>query len=294
MALLPNLGPHTDGVLIATDEAQAEDVSNTLDSLLDNSVNAVGSVDCAAGGTITVTDDVYFGSTTIKLTGAPAADFTLDIPNNDRDVKIWNTSGKVATVDTITGSSKTFPVADGNKVRLQVDGVEIELIATMSPRFHALDITALREIGPAVANEISDAPLTTATTPSLKRVNLATDKALVVEWASSNSDEVQFPTFPMPPDLDSAEDLTIHLLAKMGGGTDTPTIDVQVFDAIGDTEMGGVTAALSSTLAELSVTITAANVSGHPLGFLNISLVPGAHTTDALTLYAAWVEYVRK
>ncbi len=159
-----------------------------------------------------------------------------------------------------------------------------------------LDITSLREI---VTDEIAvDANhgglLTSDSTPVLKRVSTSTDKALKVEWAGGNVDEVQFPTVFMPPDLDETVDVTIHLLAKMSAAGDTPTIDVQVFDGIGDTEMGGATAALSDTLAELSVTIANANISGHPTGFFNIALIPGTHATQLVELYAAWIEYVRK
>ncbi|MFQ6029149.1 MAG: hypothetical protein ACE5Q6_16845, partial [Dehalococcoidia bacterium] len=104
-------------------------------------------------------------------------------------------------------------------------------------------------------------------------------------------DEAQFPPVPMPPELDENRDVTVHLLARMTGATDTPTIDVQVFDAIGDTEMGGDTPALSDILQELTVTLASADISGNPLGFLNISLIPGAHATDALDPFAAWIEY---
>ncbi len=160
----------------------------------------------------------------------------------------------------------------------------------------ALDITSLREI---VSDETdTDANhggiLTLDSTPRLKRVTTSTDKAFKVEWIGGNVDEVQFPPVFMPPDFDSSIDATVHLLAKMSAAGDVPTIDVQVFDGIGDTEMGGPTAALSSTLAELSVTLTAATLSGHPLGFLNISLIPGTHATQLVELYAAWIEYTRK
>ncbi len=161
-----------------------------------------------------------------------------------------------------------------------------------------LDITMLREIATNDIDTRANAGglLGSDTTPALKRENLATDKSLVVFWAAGNVDEAQFPTVPMPPDLDETKDVTIHLVAQMDGviGPDTPTIDVQVFDGVGDTEMGSPTAALSSTLAELTVTIVAANISGNPLGFLNISLIPGAHANDGIELRASWLEYTRK
>ncbi len=162
--------------------------------------------------------------------------------------------------------------------------------------FIILDITSLREIA---TDEIDvDANhggiLTLDSTPRLKRVTTSTDKALKVEWVGGNVDEVQFASVPMPPDLNASVNVTIHLLARMNAAGDTPTIDVQVFDGIGDTEMGGATAALSSTLAELTVTIANANISGNPTGFFSISLVPGAHATQLIELYGAWIEYTRK
>lgn len=172
-----------------------------------------------------------------------------------------------------------------------------KLSTTLKTGFIPLDITSLREIA---SNDIQALAahgglLTSDSDPALARVNGATDKALRVVWdTAADTDEVQFPPVAMPPDLDASTDLTIHLLMAMGGATDTPTVDVQVFDAVGDTEMGGATGAVTgTTVAEYSVTIANANVSGHPTGFLNIALVPGAHTNDALYLYAAWVEYTR-
>ena len=162
--------------------------------------------------------------------------------------------------------------------------------------FIMLDLAALRAVA---TNDIDTSAnhggiLTNDTTPELKRVNVATDKALKVEWIGANVDEVTWGNVPMPPDLDETVDVTIHLVAKMSAAGDVPTIDIQVFDGIGDTEMGGATAALSSSLAEVSVTIANANITGHPLGWFNISLVPGAHTTQLIELYAAWIEYTRK
>lgn len=227
----------------------------------------------------------------VQATGAPTRAFDFDsdsdavrgafIPVIDGDVNA-KTSWMHTTAGAITlgSTSLTF--------------------AKMEPTVGKLDLSlgSLREIASDdIPNTAATPPgglLTSDTTPAYGRVNGATDKALRVLWVATNSDEVQFPPTFMPPDIDSDQDLTIHLLADMSGATDTPTIDVQVFDGVGDTEMGGATAAVTSTLAELTVTIAAADLSGHPLGFLNIALVPGAHTTDDLRVYGAWVEYARK
>ncbi len=172
--------------------------------------------------------------------------------------------------------------------------------------FIPLDITSLREIGVDTANQIGNAAdgaakgsggiLAADTTPALKRLNLATDKALIVDWPLGNLDEVQYPPLIMPPDLSEVIDLTLHFLVRMSGGTDTTThFDVQVFDGIGDTEMGGITSNFTSSLAELTVTIANANVSGNPTGVLNVALVPTtAHGTDSIQLFGSWMEYTKK
>lgn len=128
---------------------------------------------------------------------------------------------------------------------------------------------------------------------SMARVNGATDKAPRIVFKLNTTGELQFPTIPLPHDLDDASDMTVNLWAGMGGATDTPTIDVQAFFNVGDTECGGATAALAATAALKTVTLAAADVPAYP-GFLNLSLVPAAHTNDAIYLYAAWVTYTRK
>ncbi len=162
--------------------------------------------------------------------------------------------------------------------------------------FIPLDITALRKIASNAIQNLAahGGQMASDSAPILQRVNGATDKALRITWAASAVDEVQFPPVPMPPDFDGDAGASVHLLCAMAGATNAPTIDVQVFDGIGDTEMGSATAAVTgTTIAEYSAALTAANTAGHPTGFLNIALVPAAHGTDALYLYAAWIEYTR-
>lgn len=165
-----------------------------------------------------------------------------------------------------------------------------------APGHIPLDLTSLREIATNDIQALSahGGLLASDSDPSLARVNGATDKALRVIWDTSNdTDEAAFPPVPWPADLDPDVDVTVHLMAAMESTNDTPKIDVQAFEGVGDTEMGEKTAALSDTLAEVTATLGAADITGHP-GFLNLALVPEAHTNDALYLYAAWIEYTRK
>jgi hypothetical protein len=221
------------------------------------------------------------------------------------DTVMTDTVGRAITWTTKNaklGYALTAAAAAGEKIEVLLFplGPDVSTAKGTIP----LDICALREV---VSNDIGDSVadesgagtaqgggyLTNQTTPLLQRVNAATDKALRVAWAASDSTEVQFPPVMLPQDFDSGTDFTVHLYAGMAGATDTPTIDVQAFNLIGDTEMGGATGALSDTAGEVSATIANASVAAAP-GFLNIALVPGAHTTDILWIYGAWIEYTRK
>ena len=232
------------------------------------------SVDDNVGGGISVGDKLYYHDT---QTGEPATSINNDPVDADAVV------GEALEAVTAAATSTINVLVYGGVVK-------------PSKGFIPLDITALREIA---TNDIQNLAahgglLASDSDPALARVNGATDKALRVTWdAAADTDEVAFPPVAMPPDLDASRDITIHLLAVMGGTTDTPTIDVQVFDGVGDTEMGGATGALSDSLQELSVTIANGDIAGPPTGFLNIALVPAAHTNDDLHLYAAWIEYTR-
>lgn len=168
--------------------------------------------------------------------------------------------------------------------------------------FIPLDITSLREVesndipprADGTSGDTYGGLLALDSVPILERSNDATDKSLRVHWIVDGVEEVIFPPIPMPPDLDEAADVTVHLVVEMSGASDTPTIDIQAWDGVGDTEMGGASGALADGITEVSVTLSAANISGHPTGFLNIQLVPGGHSTDAIYLYAVWIEYTKK
>ena len=127
------------------------------------------------------------------------------------------------------------------------------------------------------------------TSPKLIRVSTSTDKCLTISWASSTSIEI-FQAIQYPPDMDVTATYVVNLRLK-SGSTDTPVVAVGVFEGIGDTNRGGNTGASASTISTISATITP--TTGFP-NFAAVSLIPAAHTTDALTMYAAWITYTRK
>ncbi len=126
--------------------------------------------------------------------------------------------------------------------------------------------------------------------PYLARVNGATDPSFRVVWPAGDVTPVQFPALEWPPDVDGAADLTVSLKAGMSGAVDTPVIAVGAYEDVGDTNFGGNTAALAAAVAEKTVTLAAADFTGHPKT-LNLLLTPGTHNTDAVYLYSAGLEY---
>lgn len=129
--------------------------------------------------------------------------------------------------------------------------------------------------------------------PLLERSNGATDKSVRVSWASASVKEIQLPVVTWPSDLDPTQPVIVKLLAGMkAASVNTPVIAVGAFEGVGGTNLGGNTAALSTTLAVVSVSLT---VVGYP-GFISLSLTPGAHATGSndVYLYGAWMEFARK
>lgn len=193
----------------------------------------------------------------------------------------------VVTASITDSNVTTDKIADANVTAAK-------LSATLKTGFIPLDLTTARIISSNAIQATTEGGVPDSNTaPALARQNGATDKILSLSWAAASVVEIQFANIAYPPDLDDASNVEIHLLAKMAGATDTPTLAIGYFEGIGDTNAGGNTAAITgTTLTEYSVAITAANIGTHP-NMAAITITPAAHGTDALFVYAAWVEYTR-
>jgi hypothetical protein len=105
------------------DLPQKEVGFNDAMNMLDRSVTEELEIDCTAGGTIVVTAAQY-RHFPLKLIGSPGAGFNLDLPDGDRYIVIWNDSGQIATVDTVSGGAAAVVVAVGARQKIIVDGVD--------------------------------------------------------------------------------------------------------------------------------------------------------------------------
>lgn len=128
-------------------------------------------------------------------------------------------------------------------------------------------------------------------TPKLERINAATDPALRLQWAASNSDAVEF-SLALPEDFDDTKDVEVKIRAAMAGSTDEPTFTVSTFPDEGGTEISDSTGAVSGTDYGW-VTATVSNADLSSPNVLNITLTPDAHTTDALYVTAIRVKVWR-
>lgn len=168
-----------------------------------------------------------------------------------------------------------------------------KLATTLKTGFIPVSLADVREIttGAFINAAGNGGILATDTTPILNTINGDTDGAWRLAWAASNSDAIGF-QMPLPPDLDEASVVEIHLRAYMAGATDTPVISADSYFDEGDTKVEDDSTALDATPTEKIITIAAADV---PAGAqtLSVELTPGAHTTDILYVTAIWVEYTR-
>ncbi len=116
-------------------------------------------------------------------------------------------------------------------------------------------------------------------------------------------------TFVMPPDVDIASDMVLHLLAsKTGTEAAATTFGVTAFnnrptaqalyDA--DADFGGASSAMPNpgidkAVEEVTLALAAANLAAFPnCVTLTIRPTAGTLTTDDVILHAAWIEYKKK
>ena len=93
--------PNLDITHVAAAQNQKEVTVNDAIDKLDLASNDTVDIDCSAGNTAVSAAD-YRENFLLRLTGTPAADFTLTLPDGKRVVAIHNTTAKAATLQTAT------------------------------------------------------------------------------------------------------------------------------------------------------------------------------------------------
>lgn len=180
-------------------------------------------------------------------------------------------------------------------VRVDFGSSEGTLSPLLMTGFIPVPLTQWREVGSndIQALENHGGILAKDSTPILEYTNGDTDSALRLRFAANDVNPIVAQT-PLPPDLDTDQALEIHFRAAMAGATNSPVVSADSYFNEGDTKVEDDSAAVSGTsVAEKVITIAAADI---PAGAqtLTVELTPGAHGTDALYIYATWIEYTRK
>ena len=160
--------------------------------------------------------------------------------------------------------------------------------------FIPVPLAILREV---VANDIPAAAshgglLAKDTTPNLEFTNGDTDSCLRLEWPIANVDPVAF-SVPLPPDLDTSADITLHCRIASGGTTNAVGFTLDTYFNEGDAKVEDATATNQTTAyLEKTATIAAADI---PAGAqtMTVELTPVAHTPDIMYCTAIWLEYTR-
>lgn len=128
MAALPHLsvgGAQPDAEHLVAGQVNADVPVNSMADLLDGSMNGTIDIDCTAGGTITLTADQWTRNYRFRLTGTPAAAFTVATPASNRRGYFENTAGQDSTIQVTGGGGDSVTLRDGGKRPIFCDSTHI-------------------------------------------------------------------------------------------------------------------------------------------------------------------------
>ncbi len=225
---LNNLGAHTKGGLLTEGQDTKEDTSNDLDNLLSDSQHKPTTFVTTAGGTLNLDTpqanlDQYLESGLIRLTGSPAAPYTLILPDGNKRIAFENVSGQTATIDTVTGATPTQTLLDTILKTYHVRGIEISVVADIGSATGIL--LADGTVNPTGAFNWADFEIARAELKDYAETRTAPAAAATIDLDLENGnvfeptiDENTVFTFSKPPVTGSAGSFTLVLHQDGTGG----------------------------------------------------------------------------
>lgn len=139
---LPQSGPHPNAVdMSGLPQVWREILSNSRDWVNASNLNRPHTLDVSAGGTIALTIDQQYAGSLIRLTGAPAGAFTIQMFDGNADgtaLIFENVSGQTATIDTASGAASPVSVPTGEVKAIQTYGIEIVVTGSIGLQVGAL------------------------------------------------------------------------------------------------------------------------------------------------------------
>ena len=293
------------GTNIVYADAGEQAIGTTLEAIASGDpgpvklVNAPGTVLVTAGEAFAVQAVLYNGTSGVvqDTSSGTAIGTALEAATAAGDIiemMPWNVIGTTAATTTVTDAGAL------------VTGVTVEAVLAefathiQSAQHHIpLPLATWRAVDTNAIADITNTPATdddyggllhAGSVPILQLTNGDTDSALRLHWAASDSNPIIIQAV-LPPRIDATADIVVHLRAAMSGTTNTPTIASDIYLQEGDTKVEDASAAITgATVAEYTITFGNADLTAGDQT-ITIELTPGAHTTDALYVYATWIEY---
>jgi predicted RecA/RadA family phage recombinase len=218
----------------------------------------------------------------------------------------YDATGEVATLTTAGNAGIGLCIEDA-------DTTDTEVFVDLEPGDVMLHLTSAQKTLPVAllgATELDGTILAAfgdgaSPTPGIDTLG---NEAIGIRWNNHATPDPVIISVPIPTDLDASADLTVHVLAAKTGATlaDATTFDVGVFFLTSgmlyasDADCGGTTDAMdgdatANTLQEVSVTVSATDISGAP-GVITLTLQPtdGKLGTDDVIVVGFWIEYTGK
>ena len=219
-----------------------------------------------------------------------AIGIALDVATASGDIIEYEPFGVLSTTAATVSiaDAGTFTTTETVEAALQEIYQDIKSIQQFIP----ISLMTFREttnfdVGNIVAN---GGVLASDTTPLLEAINAATDGCQRISWASGDVTQIMT-QISLPPNLDEAKDPVLHVRIASEGTTDAVGFTVDTFFNEADTKVVDTTATNQTvTYLEKTATIGASDVPSNSQ-VLTIGLTPVAHTTDAMYLTGAWLEY---
>lgn len=130
-------------------------------------------------------------------------------------------------------------------------------------------------------------------TPSLTYTDgTGTDHALRVTWGATATGNI-VAQIPLPPGLDTDENVFIRVVKQSSGSTDTRTMDADVWFDTGDTVVQG-SATMTTSVTAASITIAAASVPANAATMTLKLQCTTDGTTDSGYLYSVGISYTQE
>lgn len=259
--------------------------------------NKCGGVAELAAGTYTIPtlesgqDFFYFwvnATGSVTITGAAtmsSGDVALVVETSTGawSSLLFQATGSSLSADDVSYTSND---TDASGVASALD-VIFAALKSSDTQWVGVPLTAFREVDSSgdVGNAAAIGGVLASDTTPIFEADAA--EAMDIRWAANDVDIIAAQV-ALPPNFDGTQDVTINLLVQASGTSNAPSFSILTnWDGgsqVTDTAAGSASAAKQT----ITATVAAADIAD-TAQFLSMQIVPGAHGTDAWSLYGVQV-----